>query len=76
MTMPRTTVPSVRLRACTTRSLRGSEGDYVLYWMTAARRSQHSFALQHAPDIGGDLSHRSALGYARLLLSGGSASGP
>jgi len=29
------------------RPVRG-DGEYVLYWMTAARRARHSFALQHA----------------------------
>jgi deoxyribodipyrimidine photo-lyase len=44
------TVPTVRLR-----DLNGAEvapeKDYVLYWMIAARRASHSFALQHARDL-------------------------
>ena len=41
------TVPSLRLRAANQRPLR-PDGEYVLYWMTAARRTRSSYALQHA----------------------------
>jgi len=39
--------PASRLRVVCDRPVRW-DGEYVLYWMTAARRAQHSFALQHA----------------------------
>lgn len=42
-------VPSVRIRTLVDASLR--EGDYVLYWMIAARRSTHSFALDRALEL-------------------------
>lgn len=42
-------VPSVRIRTLADASLR--EGDYVLYWMIAARRSTHSFALDRALEL-------------------------
>ena len=39
--------PRSRLRVVCDRPVRG-DGEYVLYWMTAARRARYSFALQHA----------------------------
>lgn len=39
-------VDEVRVRALNDAEIR--EGDYVLYWMTAARRPHHSHALDHA----------------------------
>lgn len=48
----KSTVPSVRLRTIADRPLTlRADGDYVLYWMIAARRPHHSFALQHARDL-------------------------
>jgi len=43
-------VPSLRLRTFTDTPLR-DDGDFVLYWMTAARRPHHNFALDHAVDL-------------------------
>jgi deoxyribodipyrimidine photo-lyase len=40
-------VPGVRVRACNQAPERG-EGEFVLYWMIAARRAGWSFALQRA----------------------------
>ena len=40
-------VPALRLRAVNTRPVR-PDGEYVLYWMIAARRTRSNFALQHA----------------------------
>jgi deoxyribodipyrimidine photo-lyase len=40
-------VPSPRIRDLNLRPVRG-DGDYVLYWMVAARRTRFNFALQHA----------------------------
>ncbi len=39
--------PASRVRVVCDRPLRG-DGEYVVYWMTAARRARTSFALQHA----------------------------
>ena len=39
--------PPSRLRTLEDRPIR-PEGDHVLYWMVAARRTRHSFALAHA----------------------------
>ena len=40
-------VPEIRVTAANTRPVR-SDGEYVLYWMIAARRARSSFALQRA----------------------------
>ncbi len=48
------TVPSVRVRIAKDLPLRG-DGDWVLYWMTAFRRTGYNFALQHARDIAKEL---------------------
>jgi deoxyribodipyrimidine photo-lyase len=42
-------VPALRLRAINHQPIRPRQR-YVLYWMTAARRTRYSFALQHAVD--------------------------
>ena len=42
-------VPAVRVRACNRAGPR-PDGEYVLYWMTAARRAGWSFALQRAAE--------------------------
>lgn len=42
--MPR--VPTLRVTACNEAPIR--DGEYVLYWMIAARRTRFSFGLQHA----------------------------
>lgn len=47
--MPRSAVPESRIRVVVDRPPR-AEGSYVLYWMIAARRTRHSFALQRARD--------------------------
>jgi deoxyribodipyrimidine photo-lyase len=41
------TVPRDRVRALASEALR-ADGEYVLYWMTAARRTRSNFALQRA----------------------------
>ena len=43
-------VPTIRLRDIGGRP-RNEDGSYVLYWMTAARRTGHNFALQHAAGL-------------------------
>lgn len=45
--MPSPAIPADRLRQANDQPIR-SEGDYVLYWMTAARRTRYNFALDHA----------------------------
>ncbi|MFN7876189.1 MAG: deoxyribodipyrimidine photolyase [Pirellula sp.] len=40
-------VPNIRITAITDHAVRDS-GDYVLYWMTAARRLRYNFGLQRA----------------------------
>lgn len=47
-------VPEVRLRAANDRPLR-PDGDFVLYWMVAARRVRANFALQRAVELARDL---------------------
>ena len=42
-------VPDERTRVCNRRPVRGG-GDFVLYWMTAFRRTESNFALQRAVD--------------------------
>ena len=44
---PKSTVPAIRITAVNDAPVR-ADGDYVLYWMIAARRTQWNFALQHA----------------------------
>ena len=43
------TIPSIRHTHANSYAVR-ENGDYVLYWMTAFRRSTYNFALQHAAD--------------------------
>lgn len=43
-------VPEVRLRAANDRSVR-PDGDFVVYWMIAARRRRANFALQRAVEL-------------------------
>ena len=45
-----TTVPASRIRALNAHPL-NPRGDFVLYWMVAARRTRWNFALQHAVDL-------------------------
>jgi deoxyribodipyrimidine photo-lyase len=47
-------VPEIRLRPCNDRPLR-PQGDYVLYWMIAARRTRSNFALQRAVELAHEL---------------------
>lgn len=54
-------VPAIRIRAANDRPLRAT-GDHVLYWMTAARRTRHSFALDRA------IEHARALGKPLRVL--------
>jgi deoxyribodipyrimidine photo-lyase len=49
MTALPSTVPEVRIRPANDRPVSGT-GDWVLYWMIAARRTRFSFALQRAAD--------------------------
>jgi len=49
LTDVRSTVPAARVTAANAAPVRG-EGDYVVYWMIAARRTRWSFALQRAVD--------------------------
>lgn len=51
--MPRS-VPSLRIRVVRDLPLRG-EGDYVLYWMVAARRTSSNFALDRAVELAREL---------------------
>ncbi|MBO6934661.1 MAG: deoxyribodipyrimidine photolyase [Deltaproteobacteria bacterium] len=43
-------VPAIRVRTFTDTPLR-DDGDFVLYWMTSARRPHHNFSLDHAVDL-------------------------
>ncbi len=54
-------VPTTRIRLCNDAPLKPS-GDYVLYWMTAARRTRYNFALQRAVE------HASALNKPLVIL--------
>ena len=45
--LPRSAVPAQRVTIATDRAVR-SDGRYVLYWMTSARRTSWNFALQRA----------------------------
>jgi deoxyribodipyrimidine photo-lyase len=47
-------VPAPRVRALNQRPV-NSAGDFVLYWMTTARRLHYNFALQRAVDLAVDL---------------------
>lgn len=47
-------VPTSRVRALNAAEANRT-GTYVLYWMTAARRVRHNFALQRAAELAGDL---------------------
>lgn len=47
-------VPSIRVTQLTTNPPR-ADGSFVLYWMTAYRRHQYNFALQHAIDWANEL---------------------
>ncbi len=47
--------PATRIRVLWDRPPRG-DGDYVLYWMVAARRTRHNFALQRALELARELS--------------------
>ena len=42
-------VPAIRIGACNRQPV-NTDGAFVLYWMIAARRTRHSFALQRAVD--------------------------
>jgi deoxyribodipyrimidine photo-lyase len=42
-----TSVPDIRIRACNDAPIR-PDRDYVVYWMIAARRTRHNFALARA----------------------------
>jgi len=52
--MSHETVPGVRIRAAKDLPLR-SDGEWVLYWMTAFRRTRYNFALQRARDLANQL---------------------
>jgi len=47
-------VPPSRVQSLNDRP-RQASGDFVLYWMTAARRTRYNFALQHATALAGEL---------------------
>ena len=47
-------VPPLRIRAVNDREIRG-DGDYVLYWMVAARRRLANFGLQRALEVAREL---------------------
>lgn len=42
-------VPEIRVSQANDQSIR-DDGDYVLYWMIASRRTRYNFSLQHAVD--------------------------
>ncbi|HMI93806.1 MAG TPA: deoxyribodipyrimidine photolyase, partial [Polyangiales bacterium] len=46
---PQSAVPALRISRCNRAPVRG-DGQYVLYWMIAARRAHHNFALDRALD--------------------------
>lgn len=52
--VPPAAVPDLRIRLAADRPLR-PDGDYVLYWMTAARRRRANFALQRAIELGAEV---------------------
>ena len=49
-----TNIPDIRVQACNQAPIR-EHGDYVLYWMIAARRTRRNFALEQAADQARDL---------------------
>lgn len=49
-----TSVTDIRIRAANDAAV-NSDGDYVLYWMTAFRRTEYNFSLQRAVDWARDL---------------------
>jgi deoxyribodipyrimidine photo-lyase len=61
--------PAVRVRVARDLPVR-PDGDFVLYWMTAARRPRWNFALQHA------LAHAARLGRPLLVLEALRAASP
>ncbi len=52
--MPKTISPT-RIRDLNQAPPKQPEGEYVLYWMIAARRSRWNFALQHAVHLAAEL---------------------
>ena len=48
--MSRETIPNTRIRVAKDKPLR-TDGDWVVYWMTAFRRTRSNFALQRARDL-------------------------
>ena len=52
--MPLSPVPPSRIRALNTCPV-NPRGDFILYWMIAARRTRWNFALQHAVNLCSDL---------------------
>lgn len=52
--MINTTVPGVRVKRLGRMPVR-TDGAYVLYWMTAYRRTRYNFALQHAVHLANEL---------------------
>jgi deoxyribodipyrimidine photo-lyase len=55
MTKPNSsTVPAIRLRDLNCKEVRAN-GDYVLYWMVAARRARWNFALDRAVELAREL---------------------
>jgi deoxyribodipyrimidine photo-lyase len=54
-------VPAIRIRAANTKPVR-SDGQWVVYWMTAFRRTRYNFALQRA------LEHSLALDKPLIIL--------
>jgi deoxyribodipyrimidine photo-lyase len=54
-------VPDLRITAANSAALR-TDGTHVLYWMNAARRTQHNFALDRA------IGHATALGKPLIVL--------
>ena len=43
-------VPEIRIRQLNQVPLKG-DGDYVLYWMIANRRTRYNYSLQHAVEL-------------------------
>ncbi len=52
--MSRDTIPAVRIRVAKDLPVR-TDGEWVLYWMTAFRRTRYNFALQRARDLANQL---------------------
>jgi deoxyribodipyrimidine photo-lyase len=52
---PRSSIPASRLRPLNGGDVR-TDGEYVLYWMTSARRTRFNFALDRALELAGSLS--------------------